>query len=60
MAAMDSASWVASVALATASRIDETVSSVVYVVSPSAIVEPPDVDLDVEELVLLARQLELS
>jgi len=48
------------VALATASRIDETVSSVVYVVSPSAIVEPPDVDLDVEELVLLARQLELG
>ncbi len=48
------------VALATAARVDEPDSNVAYVVSPSAIVEPPDVDLDVEELVLLARQLELN
>ncbi len=47
-------------ALAPAARTDEPVSNIAYVVSPSVVVEPPDVDLDVEELVLLARQLELS
>ena len=44
--------------LAESSGVPDPVGDVAYVVAPFAIIEPPDLDLDVEELVLLAKQLE--
>jgi hypothetical protein len=46
--------------LAERSNVTEPMGDIPYVVAPSAIIEPADVDLDVEELVLLARRLETT
>ncbi len=44
--------------LADQSGVEDGLESVMYSVAPFALIDPPDVDLDIEELVLVATQLD--